>query len=887
MNNNTIPQTISETSLWKKTLADQDTEDVNREFREHLRDTFRQFRCRAAVLAENVSTSLPDYTIHDISHIDLLWQVADELCGSEYPLNPPEAFILGGAFLLHDLGLALVSYPAGLIGLKETEDWRIATVCALRARLGRAPQQHELETLGPDHEQEIVQATLRSRHAKQAESLGIIAFIDSESGESHFLIQDEKLRESYGLLMGKIAHSHWWPVTKLCEEFTTVIGGPPRHPEWEIDPLKLACILRAADVCHLDESRAPAFVRAIRQPRGISAAHWDFQGLLQNLRVSNSRVVFTSSCPFPVKKAEAWWLCHDALRSVDSELRCIDSLLRDENRKPLLVVGVAGIESPTQLTKYIKTDGWLPVDAQVCITNAVSLIRRLGGEGLYGQEPFVPLRELVQNAADAVRARRIEESQDGTSGKVTVRIGCDCIGEWVEVEDSGIGMSEEVLTGPLLDFGTTYWTSQLMAREHPKLLEADFDSIGKFGIGFFSVIMWGKRVRVITRRQDDGIADTRVLEFGEHGLQARPILRRARNDEQRHGPGTSVRVWLKMPFPRPQPDWGWLLGPLEKFAPYQGLSAIDSLCAICAWLCPTLDVDIDVQVNDQPQQRAITANDWMTIDSFDLLVRVTPLLERYHEHWTPEFLQDIAPNLRRIVNSDGTVVARACVRAEGGAFGVVTAGGFRANPTTLVLGVFIGTPTTITREWARPIVEPEPLAFWATEQADLVSKFPMSTRRPTHFAQILRSVGADTRQLPIGYGEDGLLDRNQIATKSMLKKEIVFVDSSPWSQYVKERPGLKPLPTVLVVSNSSMGNMREICPWNFREKTVPWYPKLRWNALTGAAVEAICEAWGVELCSALERSEFFDVRDAPTMEIAADDEGRFQGKVLGILRRPD
>jgi hypothetical protein len=883
-----LPNAITGTSLWRRTLARQDGSDSDEDKREHLRDTFRQFRSRAEILAQDISSNLPDFSLHDITgHIDPLWQVADELCGEDYPFAPTEAFVLGGAFLLHDLGLALASYQEGISGLKKTGDWQIAAVSILRQRLGRTPQQHELETLDRGVEQEVVQTTLRARHARQAENLGVVEFGRPHLAEKFYLIQDDDLRRLYGPLIGKIAYSHWWPVTKLCEELGTRIGGPPGSPKWDIDPLKLACILRAADACHLDEKRVPAFLRAIRQPRGTSAIHWDFQQYLQCPKVTNSRIAFTSSRPFPPEHAEAWWLCHDTLQRVDDELRCVDSLLRDEGREPLTASGVAGIDSPVQLSKYVKVQGWSPVDARVRITDAVSLIQRLGGEGLYGHNLFVPLRELIQNAADAVRARRIEESRDGTDGKITVSIGGDKKGDWIEVADSGIGMSEEVLTGPLLDFGVTYWTSQLMAKEHPKLAASNFDSIGRFGIGFFSVFMWGRRVRVVTRRQDDGIADTRVLEFGDQGLQARPILRLGRTDEQRTGPGTSVRVWLKQ-RPSCYPcGWQWLLGRLAQFGPYRGLSTIDSLRAVCAWLCPTLDVDVDVKAYDQPPQPAIAANDWMTMDDYDLLVRVTPLIEEYYERWTPESLRDVAPNLRSIVNSDGTVVGRACVGPVGGGFGVVTAGGFRANPTTVVMGVFVGTPTTIARQWARPVVEQQALASWATEQADLVQRFPTPRNMPTHFAELLRSVGADTRQLPIALGEEGFLNRDQIKVKFATEREMILVDKIVWSQYLKERQGLRLLRNVVVASCLSVNNARELWPWRPQENAFPNWPHLQRNTLGGAVVEAVCEGWEAEVTSVLKCSEFLGNQNDRNMQIAVHASGPFEGKVLATLRRPE
>ena len=73
-------------------------------------------------------------------------------------------------------------------------------------------------------------------------------------------------------------------------------------------------------------------------------------------------------------------------------------------------------------------------------------------------------------------------------------------------------MSAKVLTGPLLDFGVTYWGSQLMREESVDLLAKGFNPTGRYGIGFFSVFMWGQHVRVTTRRPEEAQRDTRVLE---------------------------------------------------------------------------------------------------------------------------------------------------------------------------------------------------------------------------------------------------------------------------------------------------------------------------------------------------------------------------------------
>ena len=178
------------------------------------------------------------------------------------------------------------------------------------------------------------------------------------------------------------------------------------------------------------------------------------------------------------------------------------------------------------------------------------------GRGCTGRIRERRPRELIQNARDAVVGRRIKEGATNSWGEITGALLATEIGHEIEVQDAGLGMSAEFLSGPFLDFGTSYWNSSLMLREHPGLASRGFEPQGQFGIGFFSVFMWGEFVKVVTRRPEDGIECTRVLEFGK-GLSGRPVLRLAAADERLKDPGTLVRIQLD----RPPEQAGGILGP--------------------------------------------------------------------------------------------------------------------------------------------------------------------------------------------------------------------------------------------------------------------------------------------------------------------------------------
>ncbi len=112
---------FEETSLWHKSLATQRDEDKSAEARERLRNAFLRFRDHAAVIAAEINRDLPDYTVHDITHLDALWEIADLAAGKEFTLTPTEAFVFGGAVLLHDLGMGLAAYPNKVDDLRNEE----------------------------------------------------------------------------------------------------------------------------------------------------------------------------------------------------------------------------------------------------------------------------------------------------------------------------------------------------------------------------------------------------------------------------------------------------------------------------------------------------------------------------------------------------------------------------------------------------------------------------------------------------------------------------------------------------------------------------------------------------------------------------------------------
>ena len=349
----------------------------------------------------------------------------------------------------------------------KTHSGQIFSLCDSRKIWVAFPSEEELLQPPKEDEVEIITEILRIRHAQRAIDI-IVAPVGFSDGRPDYLLEDSALRSAYGEVIGSIAHSHWLSIDQVRKEFGEApeLGVPSLEgfpQNWTLDRLKLACLLRTSDAAHLDSRRAPGFLRRLRKPSGYADLHWKFQGLMNKVHRFGERLVFTSSRAFGIEGSDAWWLGYDLIRLCDRELHQVDSLLQDMGVTYRLAArSVAGAEEPSRLKRYIPTRGWEPVDARVQVSDVATLVRRLGGEQLYGDhDRHAPLRELIQNASDAIRARRFLEQRGDDWGDVTVRTGEDQEGLFLEVSDDGIGMSPNVLTGPFLDFGSSFWQSRL------------------------------------------------------------------------------------------------------------------------------------------------------------------------------------------------------------------------------------------------------------------------------------------------------------------------------------------------------------------------------------------------------------------------------------------
>ncbi len=133
-------------------------------------------------------------------------------------------------------------------------------------------------------------------------------------------------------------------------------------------------------------------------------------------------------------------------------------------------------------TPFVQILARFEVDPQAAIQTFV-------GRNLYDDSSVV-LRELIQNAIDAIHLRR---HRDATAPRGQVRLRFDSASRTLTVTDNGIGMSVEDVSERLL---------MACARGFRELAASEQDVIARFGIGFLSVFLLGTSVAVTSRRYD-------------------------------------------------------------------------------------------------------------------------------------------------------------------------------------------------------------------------------------------------------------------------------------------------------------------------------------------------------------------------------------------------
>ena len=483
----------------------------------------------------------PEYTDHGKRHIELTLQTAIDLATHEAKkhITQQDAAVLVAAVGLHDFGMHLTrdgfesliatdSIWEPIPGL-DSKPWSVlwyeffAEAKRYDGRKLRSLFGDKYQPIKPlpekgeawdtfDHL--LVGEFLRRHHPRLAHEIAIYGF-PGKDGESKIICPKETPEDEFlSDMSGFVARSHGMNLRScipyLEEKYRNKVD--PRR----VHSVYLMILLRLADYFQIQASRAPM------ERTNVASFHSGFSEGEWMLHQCVSDVNFTDDDP------EA--LMVDAVpQDVVTFLRMEGWLagLQDELDKSWAVLGeIYGRQTHNQLDSlgvkirrvksnlddvdaFARTVNYLP--AKISFDSANSDLLKLLVGPLYDNQLGIGIRELVQNAVDAVRELHdlIENQYDlgkldtyKQKSDVLVRFECDDEGVPVEVSvtDKGIGMTPDVVQEYFLKAGASFRRSDAWRKSFE---DTDGRSrilrTGRFGVGALAAFLLGDEIEVSTR----------------------------------------------------------------------------------------------------------------------------------------------------------------------------------------------------------------------------------------------------------------------------------------------------------------------------------------------------------------------------------------------------
>jgi molecular chaperone HtpG len=516
------------------------------------------------ILADNKLPFFPDYTDHGVDHINRVLECEVELIPEEIwgtgghqktrLLTDADATVIIGSALLHDLGmhlrasgfLELISKNsrfrpvpwftkshdeysgdrpwnnlwedynnearrfserslANIIGEESARIWKFN---GLPADIGQWKTNHYL----------IVGEFIRRHHERLAHEIALNGFPGLPGGwrEGQFPAMGEKNGQLEPLadLIGLAARSHRVSL-RVCQAY---IESSPRYSRTP-RPMGTAvlypmALLRVSDSLQIDRQRAPLALLNLRHPQSpISIREWSKHQAVQHIGPASdprAKMVTISSDISLSLYLQLEKLLLKLQSEIDHSTAVLDEFYgtRDDLALDKLNLTLRRVYSNLNTPAF--RDSLPYIASRTGLSSDPNLLTLLV-EPLYGKAPGVGVRELIQNAVDAVRELEVwcaaEKREIDSVSPCTE--GCDVLiefekqedGSWVlSVRDRGIGMSSDTIQNYFLRAGASFRQSPEWARDFvdqqglPRVIRA-----GRFGVGAFAIFLLGPSFELWTR----------------------------------------------------------------------------------------------------------------------------------------------------------------------------------------------------------------------------------------------------------------------------------------------------------------------------------------------------------------------------------------------------
>jgi len=488
------------------------------------------------------------YTKHDITHIDemlrnLDWIITD---ASKQAMSDADWLMIVLAVYFHDMGMLVTKaefesransgsgFPAFcdqvLFGGSNGPDYK-----AKVEKLG-----------GEEKDRFLYQEFVRHKHAER-----IRAWIMGQAKEQLGLAQEavnevSKLLEPVGQQfrrdLGVVCESHH--LNDLGDIQKYKVSQPYGNSDAETVNLQYcAVLLRTADLLHMTSDRTPSIeFRTINPTDPVSQQEWAKQMAVKRVRPKlglNEEGQADEKAPRDTVEVYAYFTKEDGFFGLTSYLGYAAEQLKKSNEwiSNTVKLRLAKHDFPWRRIddSNIETEGFIR-DAFEFTIDQAKILDLLTGHTLYNDTNVV-LRELAQNAIDAIRLKHFPRS---SRDKGKVLISWDSQTRILSVQDNGTGMTQEIINNFLLKVGSSRYQDPEFIKKNP-----GFSSISRFGIGVLSTFMIADSVEIVSCHPEEDQARRLTLR-SVHGKYLIRLLDKDSGDPQVIGPhGTIFRLRVR------------------------------------------------------------------------------------------------------------------------------------------------------------------------------------------------------------------------------------------------------------------------------------------------------------------------------------------------------
>jgi len=548
-------------------------------------------------LRRNSMPFFPEYTDHGIEHIEGVLRTAFSLIRDEARelLTPADATVLILSVLLHDVAmhlskdgfLALVDphQPRQLIAGFDDKPWShlwqdfLGEASRFDARKlielfgdpepARRPPLDALQMTERDCL--LIGEFVRRHHHRLGHEIARFGVPGPDTAG----IQLTEIIPDHADLAGLVARSHGIPVRASFDYLRGTYYNLRQCRDSHV--VFLMTILRVADYLQIEAERAPSEylkVRRLRSP--LSQREWNVHCAIKDIQHCHDdpEALFIVAMPDDVK---TYLRVTDLLNGLQEEIDSCWAVLGEVygRYEELIPLGLTLRRIHSNLddtAEFAKRVPYIPCKAGFEAANPDLL--KLLIKPLYGNDPSIGIRELIQNAVDAVRELRAYQQQQELgdidltpqNGDVVVSLDKETDDHWwITVSDRGIGMTPEIIRNYFLKAGASYRRSDAWRKQfEDEMGTSRVLRSGRFGVGALAAFLIGPELHVSTRHveaaMDEGIkfvstVDTESIEFlhcrRPVGTTIKVRLNReAVNELINKHPSFSWNKWYQLPDPK-------------------------------------------------------------------------------------------------------------------------------------------------------------------------------------------------------------------------------------------------------------------------------------------------------------------------------------------------